>query len=153
MPRARPSRHAPRFTSTPRSTPKPPAPHKSPGPAESKKSQNTCQTAPAAYQEQISGLPKGTAYVVKRVKFDGYRNDILLEAKGPGYQNFVRNGTFRAWYNRASDHVSQARNQLQVAHGTPIEWIVAEEAAIPAFQKLLEREGLSRIALKHVRMK
>jgi len=48
----------------------------------------------ARYQEQICGQPVSEAYWVGGVgkssggvKFDGFKDGILLEAKGPGYAN------------------------------------------------------------------
>jgi hypothetical protein len=37
-------------------------------------------------------------YRVNGVKFDGYANGVLQEAKGPGYAQFVRNGEFQPWF-------------------------------------------------------
>jgi hypothetical protein len=48
----------------------------------------------ARYQQQISGRPVDEAYWVGGthskaggVKFDGFQDGVLLEAKGPGYAN------------------------------------------------------------------
>jgi hypothetical protein len=42
----------------------------------------------AAYQAQVTGQT-GYSYVVNGVKFNGYQNDALIDAKGPGYANFA----------------------------------------------------------------
>ena len=42
----------------------------------------------AAYQTQITGQT-GQAYIVNGVKFDGYTDGMLLDAKGPGYATFL----------------------------------------------------------------
>ncbi|HLL53201.1 MAG TPA: Tox-REase-5 domain-containing protein, partial [Myxococcaceae bacterium] len=52
------------------------------------------------YQSQVTGAPNGSVYRVENVRmpegalkpkvdFDGFRDGVLLEAKGPGYLNFV----------------------------------------------------------------
>jgi len=43
----------------------------------------------AAYQTQITGRPANESYTVKGVKFDGYSAGMLLDAKGPGYAQWV----------------------------------------------------------------
>ena len=37
----------------------------------------------------VTGHDAGESYVVKRVRFDGYRDGKLIEAKGQGYENFM----------------------------------------------------------------
>src|SRR5262249_14977265 len=56
-----------------------------------------------AYQTQVTGRT-GEAYVVNGVRFDGVSGGTLLEAKGPGYATFVRNGEFQDFF--------QGRQQL-----------------------------------------
>jgi hypothetical protein len=48
----------------------------------------------ASYQAQITGK-SSEIFRLNGVKFDGYNNGVLLEAKGPGYANFIENGQFR----------------------------------------------------------
>lgn len=75
-----------------------------------------------AYHGRITGLPSGTGYVANGVKFDGFANGVLLDAKGPGYANFVKNGQFQSWWNGADSFVQQAQRQLGSAGGAPIQW-------------------------------
>lgn len=37
-------------------------------------------------------------YELNGVKFDGFKDGVLLEAKGLGYANFVKNGEFAEWF-------------------------------------------------------
>jgi hypothetical protein len=104
----------------------------------------------ADYQARVTGVPSGTGYVVSGVKFDGYRNGVLLDAKGPGYAKFVKNGRFRPWYNGAGDLASQARRQLNAAGGTPITWYVAEEDAVGAMRNLFVDRGISGINIEYM---
>jgi hypothetical protein len=46
----------------------------------------------AAFQREATGVPNGMGYVVNGIKFDGYQGGTLLDAKGPGYAKFVKNG-------------------------------------------------------------
>ena len=104
----------------------------------------------AAYQEQITGRAAGSVYRVNGVKFDGYSDGVLQDAKGPGYANFVKDGTFEPWYSGSADLVAQAQRQLAAAGGTPIEWSVAEPEAAVAIRNLLASEGISGIKVVNV---
>jgi hypothetical protein len=100
----------------------------------------------AGYQSYITGQ-MGQAFLRNGVKFDGYARGILLEAKGPGYATFVRNGTFQRWFRGADALVSQAQRQIAAARGVPIQWHFAEEAAANATRALFGREGISGIQI------
>lgn len=105
-----------------------------------------------AYQEQISGHMAEEAYWVggvgkksRGVKFDGFKDGVLLEAKGPGYANkFLDNLDPRRWFKNsgAQDLVAQARRQLGAARGVPIRWHIAEQKTADAIRKLLEDKGV-----------
>ncbi|MEI7298200.1 Tox-REase-5 domain-containing protein [Paraburkholderia tropica] len=101
-----------------------------------------------AYQTQITGVT-GQAYVVNGVKFDGVSNNgTLLDAKGPGYANFVgSNGQFQPWFNGQSSLISQAIRQLGAAQGQPIQWSVAEPSAATAIQNLFNANGITGISI------
>ncbi|HBH54713.1 MAG TPA: hypothetical protein DDY91_22755, partial [Planctomycetaceae bacterium] len=95
-----------------------------------------------AYQQQITGR-SGQAYFVDGVKFDGVANGDLIDAKGPGYANFVKNGWFRHWFNGADELVEQAQRQVRAANGTPIRWHVAEADAVTAIRNLFADSGIT----------
>ncbi len=109
----------------------------------------------ARYQEQISGRPASEAYWVGGkdhksggVKFDGFEDGVLLEAKGRGYANkFNDDLTPKKWFapSGAKEILEQARRQLQLAGSTRIRWHVAEEKAADAIQKLLQNGNISGI--------
>jgi hypothetical protein len=64
------------------------------------------------YQTKITGLPAQHAYELNGVKFDGFKKGILLEAKGPGYTNFVEYGEFADWWKNSLDRlIDQAKGQ------------------------------------------
>jgi hypothetical protein len=101
-----------------------------------------------AYQQQITGR-SGQAYFVDGVKFDGVANGGLIDAKGPGYANFVKNGRFRHWFNGADELVEQAQRQVRAANGTPIRWHVAEADAVTAIRNLFADSGITGIDIIH----
>lgn len=84
------------------------------------------------------------------MKFDGFANGVLQDAKGPGYAGFVRNGQFEPWYDGADGLASQAQRQLAAAGGVPITWSVAEPEAVVAINNLFASRGISGINVTHV---
>lgn len=42
-----------------------------------------------AYQESVTGVPSEIGYRVDGAKFDGFREGTLIDAKGPGYAQFL----------------------------------------------------------------
>ncbi len=88
-----------------------------------------------AYQQQITGRA-GESYVVNGVKFDGVNAGGLVDAKGPGYATFVRNGEFRGFFQGQRALLEQARRQVAAANGAPITWHVAEADAVSAIRNL-----------------
>jgi hypothetical protein len=119
-----------------------------------------------AYQEQITGHSYDEAYWVGGVgrksggvKFDGYENGVLLEAKGPGYAEFFDdNFSPKDWFVRsgkADELLDQALRQSKRVEGMgiPIEWHVAEKHAADAIQKMLATEGVTGITVIHTRVR
>ncbi len=113
----------------------------------------------ARYQEQICGQPVSEAYWVGGVgrnsggvKFDGFKDGVLLEAKGPGYANkFNDDLSPKRWFEHsgADQLVAQARRQLEAAPGVPIRWHVAEKKAADAIRKLLNLKKVNGIEVVH----
>jgi hypothetical protein len=107
------------------------------------------------YQEQITGHTADEAYWVGGVgrnsggvKFDGFKNGVLEDAKGPGYANkFLDNLEPKEWFRHsgAQGLVDQARRQLSAAKGVPIRWYVAEEKTAKALRKLLANNEVKGI--------
>jgi hypothetical protein len=113
----------------------------------------------ARYQEQISGKPASEAYWVGGVgrksgglKFDGFENGALLEAKGPGYANkFDDELVPKKWFAHSGAYqlVEQAKRQRNAARGVPIRWHVAEKKAADAIRKLLKEGEVLEIEVVH----
>jgi hypothetical protein len=114
-----------------------------------------------AYQEQITGHSADEAYWVGGVgkksggtKFDGFKDAVLLDAKGPGYANkFLDNLEPEPWFEPtgAQGLIEQADRQCKRVRGTGfrIEWHVAEKKAADAIRKLLEEEKFPEITVIH----
>jgi hypothetical protein len=102
------------------------------------------------YQAQIAEAPEGYVYKVQGVKFDGFTDGVLLEAKGPGYAQFLgQNVEQGGWFKGFRDMVEQAERQFGVANGTPVHWHFAERAVADFMRELLRNEGLGRIKVVH----
>jgi hypothetical protein len=63
------------------------------GPGEWAEANENMSEQARSYQAQVTGAPKGYVYRVKRgdeeVDFDGFDEGVLLEAKGPGYAQWI----------------------------------------------------------------
>ncbi|WP_324291486.1 Tox-REase-5 domain-containing protein [Corallococcus sp. BB11-1] len=112
------------------------------------------------YQEQITGHSADDAYWVGGtstqaggVKFDGFNDGVLLEAKGTGYANFFEGLEPREWFRNsgAQGLIDQAQRQSDKVRGMgiPIEWHVSEKHAANAIRKLLEDAEVKGIKVIH----
>jgi hypothetical protein len=113
------------------------------------------------YQEQITGHSADEAYWVRGmsteaggVKFDGFKDGVLLEAKGPNYANkFTDNLDPKYWFEPtgAKRLLEQADRQSQKVRGMgiPIEWHVAEKTVADALRKLLRDNLIQGIKVIH----
>jgi hypothetical protein len=113
------------------------------------------------YQEQITGHPADDAYWVGGmstreggIRFDGFKDDVLLEAKGPGYEDkFLDSLDPKYWFKPtgAQGLIDQARSQSDKVRGLGfrIEWHVAERKAADAMRELLKSENIGGIEVIH----
>jgi len=113
-----------------------------------------------AYQEQITGHSADEAYWVGGmstraggVKFDGFKDSVLLEAKGLGYAKFFNGLKPKEWFKNsgAKALIDQARQQSGKVRGMGlrIEWHVAEAEAAEAIQGLLRGARIEGITVLH----
>ncbi|QAT81692.1 putative lipoprotein [Corallococcus coralloides] len=100
------------------------------------------------YQAQVTGAPKGSAYRLKvgdeEVDFDGYDlvDDLLLEAKGPGYAKFIQdNMEMKDFFKGFRKMLEQAARQEKLAQGRRIRWVVAEERFATVLRTAFEQLG------------
>ncbi|NVJ03889.1 hypothetical protein HUW63_01330 [Myxococcus sp. AM001] len=130
------------------------------GPGQWGPAKESMSTRARRYQEQITGHPADEAYWVGGtstqaggVKFDGFKDGVLLEAKGPGYARFFEGLKPKEWFRHsgAVDLVEQARRQTQTVQGTGIriEWHVAEAAAVNPIRRLLDGADIEGIKVVH----
>jgi hypothetical protein len=100
------------------------------------------------YQAQVTGAPEGHAYRVKaggeEVNFDGYKDGVLLEAKGPHYEQFIDKKLDPLGFFKGTPKLlKQAERQFEAAGGTPIRWLVAEKKFAAALRKLFVDNEIS----------
>jgi hypothetical protein len=101
-----------------------------------------------AYQSQITGMPPGLSYEVNGVKFDGFRDGVLLDAKDQ-YRRFVdsQTGDWESWWRGREELIKRARSQVAAANGIPIQWHWADEEAALAARQTLEDENIIEIEI------
>ena len=130
------------------------------GPGQWGPAQESMSTRARRYQEQITGHSADDAYWVGGmstqaggVKFDGFKDSVLLEAKGPGYTKFFDDLEPKEWFQHSGARglIEQARRQLRNAHGTGlrIQWHVAEASAADAIRRLLDEAKVRGIDVVH----
>ncbi|WP_223741541.1 Tox-REase-5 domain-containing protein [Corallococcus sp. AS-1-12] len=130
------------------------------GPGQWGPAKESMSTRARRYQEQISGHSADDAYWVGGaspqaggVKFDGFKDGVLLEAKGPGYAKFFEGLEPREWFRSsgAQGLIDQAQRQSDTIRGMgiPIEWHVAEKHAADAIRRLLEDAEVKGIKVIH----
>lgn len=108
----------------------------------------------AHYQAQVSGRPASEAYWLEEVRFDGFEDGVLLEAKGPGFASrFNADLTPKKWFKDTGARVlvQQAERQAEVARqrGVPVRWHVAEERAVQAFRRLFQEASVEGVEVVH----
>jgi hypothetical protein len=129
--------------------PWPPAPA---GPGEwTRKTERMTEEA-QRYQSEMTGAPEGWVYRVRTgpgpkdyVDFDGFKDGVLLEVKGPGYQQLLERMGGREWFKGSKEMIEQARRQFRAAKGTPIQWHFAEREVADAVRGLFEGTELGGI--------
>lgn len=103
------------------------------------------------YKEQVTNVPAEYYYHVGDVSFDGYRDGILVDAKGEGLLKFIETNWTASVYGNGG-LVDWALRRLDAVHNagatTPIHWHIAEHAAFKHLSNL-QKDGFfpSRICL------
>ncbi|WP_375743795.1 Tox-REase-5 domain-containing protein [Corallococcus interemptor] len=130
------------------------------GPGQWGPAKESMSTRARRYQEQITGHSADDAYWVGGtstqtggVKFDGFKDSVLLEAKGPGYAKFFEDLDPKRWFRNsgARQLIEQAQRQVEMVRGTGIriEWHVAEADAAKAIRRLLDGDSVEGIKVIH----
>jgi hypothetical protein len=103
----------------------------------------------ASYHVQIAGTSSSYAYVLRGVPFDGYRDGVLLEAKGPRYLGAAGSSP-QEWLERGRQAIlAEANAQLAAARGLRIEWHVAEAHVAERILTLFQEHRITGIAVIH----
>jgi hypothetical protein len=107
------------------------------------------------YQEQVTGQPAWRVYMVDGVEFDGFNSRELLEAKGPGYKNFLeKDGRPQPWFESSDGYkglMEQARRQSELAKQLklPLIWHVAEAEFANLLREVFKNRGWKNITVRH----
>jgi len=99
-----------------------------------------------AYQEQITGLPRGLEVTLNGVRFDGCieADGTMLEAKGPGFEDKMDGpDDWEEWYQGAKEMMAQMRRQSDAvtAARTTVEWHFTELSVADFSVNSLKRMG------------
>jgi hypothetical protein len=108
------------------------------------------------YQAQISGAPEGWAYSIRigpgpkdKVDFDGFKDGVLLEAKGPGYLALLKRMHGKSFFEGIEGMLNQARRQFDAAGTAPIHWHFAEREVADIVRKEFRENRLGSIKVFH----
>ena len=104
------------------------------------------------HQSEVTSAPEGWVYRVRTgpgpkdyVDFDGFKDGVLLEVKGPGYKALLRKMHGKPWFEGVEEMLDQAQRQFSAARGTPLQWHFAEPEVADLIRKLFKDNRLSRI--------
>jgi hypothetical protein len=81
------------------------------------------------------------------VDFDGFKNGVLLEVKGPGYKALLEKMYGQEWFRGAKDMFDQAQRQIRAAKGTPIRWHFAEKEVADFMRGQFQKKNLGQIEI------
>ncbi|MER5603712.1 virulence factor, partial [Streptomyces sp. NPDC002265] len=110
--------------------------------------------ADRAYEQLVTeGVPSGISYKVPAswrksgyVKFDGYQNGTLIDAKNQKLTDrmFTPEGKLQKW---VTEPVKQAKDQARAAGDVPIIWYVSDERTATAFTYMMADEDIKGITV------
>ena len=103
-----------------------------------------------AYQEFVTGRSISEAYIVEGaagpVKFDGFLNGALIDAKGDYGQFILPNGEWKGFFPGDGYFLGAAARHMTAAGDTPIVWPFAQAEAAEKVGELLRTNGITQIA-------
>ncbi len=130
-------------------TPWPPPPA---GPGQWTQKAESMSDEARRFQSQKTGAPEGWVYRIRTgpgpkdfVDFDGFKDGVLLEVKGPGYKALLEKMYGQDWFRGTKDMLDQAKRQLNAANGAPIEWHIAEPEVAALVRRMLQEKNLDKI--------
>lgn len=102
----------------------------------------------AAYQQQITGLPRGMAVYLNGVMFDGCRttDGTMLEAKGPGYEfAMTPSGEWEDWYEGIDKMKADLPRYSAAAVNRLVEYHFAESRVATYVSNYVKSTGLANV--------
>ncbi|MFE8604208.1 Tox-REase-5 domain-containing protein [Archangium violaceum] len=134
-------------------TPWPPPPE---GPGQWIQKAETMSDDARRFQSEMTGAPEGWVYRVRTgpgpkdfVDFDGFKNGVLLEVKGPGYKALLEKMYGKRWFEGVEEMLDQAKRQNKASGSTLIQWHFAEKEVADLMRALFEENQLGRIKVTH----
>jgi hypothetical protein len=131
------------------STPWPPPPE---GPGQWIQKTERMSEESKRFQSEMTGAPEGWVYRVRTgpgpkdfVDFDGFKNGVLLEVKGPGYRELLRKMNGKPWFEGVEEMLDQAKRQVRAAGNTPIQWHFAEREVADLMRELFQQKDVDGI--------
>ncbi|MEU6816558.1 RICIN domain-containing protein [Streptomyces sp. NPDC046860] len=116
----------------------------------------TMSQANRAYEQMVTnGVPSGISYKVPAewrksgyVKFDGYQDGVLIDAKDQALKAsfFTDEGKLRPW---VTEPLKQAKDQARAAGDVPIVWYVSDERTATAFKYMMADNDIKTITVVH----
>jgi len=94
-----------------------------------------------AYQERVAGAKPYEAYELNDVRFDGFENGVLIDAKY-GYKGHIKDGKFADWFRNGKPFIIQAERQIKAAPNMKIQWRFSEKEVADMVRELLHKNEL-----------
>jgi len=102
-----------------------------------------------AYQEYVSGLPRGLEVELGGVSFDGCReaDGVMLEAKARYAQSLGADGEWKDFFTGSNALEAQMEDQSETAaaYGRQVEWHVQEKAVADWFRAYANDSGYNNV--------
>ena len=95
--------------------------------------------AAAAYEARVCNKDPGIGYYVDGVQFDGFIDNVLIDAKYYTENSGSTRALLRNNYFIGMRSLAQAERQVMAAAGRQVEWRVASQAARDKLQELFNR--------------
>ena len=126
------------------------------GPGQWERKLESMQPEAQRYQSQVTGAPEGWVYRIRTgpgprdvVDFDGFKEGVLLEVKGPGYQKLFRKMNGKKWFEGLDDMLAQAKKQNTAVKDVSVQWHFAEQEVADLIRRLFLQENLDNIQVIH----
>ncbi len=96
----------------------------------------------AAYEARVCNKKPGMGYYVDGVQFDGFIDNVLIDAKYYTQNSGTTKALLKNNYFIGTRSIAQAERQVKAAAGRQVEWRVASQAARDKLQELFTRNNV-----------